>query len=201
MRAELKRLQRELGRTLVYVTHDQVEAMSMPDRVAVLCNGALQQIDPPETIYHRPANRFVATVIGSPPMNFIPITVDAQNGSLRLVHERFAIDSTEAPAGRVRAGASGFIGIRPEDIRISQAGEGISAQVYATEPLGGETVVDVTIGDRVIKALAPPTLELSVDDRVGVVLDPGRLHLFDDAGDAALSAAGTDGMFRVAAKA
>ncbi len=201
MRAELKRLQRDLGRTLVYVTHDQVEAMSMPDRVAVLNEGVVQQIDTPETIYHRPANRFVATVIGSPPMNFIPITIDAQNGALRLVHDRFAIESTQRPpAERLRTGASGFVGIRPEDVRIAPAGEGISAQVYATEPLGGETVVDVTIGDRVLKVLAPPTLELSVDDRVGVVLDARRLHVFDETGDTAVSAAGADGMFRVDAR-
>jgi ABC-type sugar transport system ATPase subunit len=201
MRAELKRLQRELGRTLVYVTHDQVEAMSMPDRVAVLCEGVVQQIDTPETIYHRPANRFVATVIGSPPMNFIPITVDESNGSFRLVHQRFAVESTRVPeAGKLRAGASGFLGIRPEDIRIVPAGEGIPAQVYATEPLGGETVVDVTIGDRVIKALAPPTLELSVDAGIGIVLDVRRLHVFDDTGDAAVSAGGADSVFRVDVK-
>src|SRR6202140_174125 len=85
MRTELKRLQGELGRTLVYVTHDQVEAMSMPDRVAVLREGVVQQVDTPENIYHRPASRFVATGIGSPPMNFIPAVVGAANGRLRIV--------------------------------------------------------------------------------------------------------------------
>src|SRR5919198_4868829 len=96
MRAELKHLQRDLGRTLVYVTHDQVEAMSMPDRVAVLREGVVQQVDTPERIYHRPINQFVATVVGSPPMNFIPCTVAARNGSLRLQHPLFDVEVSAA---------------------------------------------------------------------------------------------------------
>ena len=88
MRTELKRLQRDLGRTLVYVTHDQVEAMSMADRILVLREGVVQQIAPPEDIYHRPANRFVATVVGSPPMNFLPATASRSNGTLRWVTPR-----------------------------------------------------------------------------------------------------------------
>jgi ABC-type sugar transport system ATPase subunit len=201
MRAELKRLQRDLGRTLIYVTHDQVEAMSMPDRVAVLNVGAVQQIDTPEVIYHRPANRFVATVIGSPPMNFVPVSADSSNGALRLEHELFSVEVTRPQGRELRDRAQGFIGVRPEDVRIVKVGEGIPAQVYATEPLGGETVVDVTIGDRVIKALAPPSLELAVDDCVGVRLDPRRLHVFDEHGTAVVSAAGADGVFRIEAAA
>ncbi len=103
MRAELKRLQHELGRTLVYVTHDQVEAMSMPDRVAVLREGVIQQVAPPETIYHRPVNRFVATVIGSPPMNFLPASVEVANGALRVVHESFALEASSAVDARLSA--------------------------------------------------------------------------------------------------
>jgi ABC-type sugar transport system ATPase subunit len=196
MRAELKRLQRDLGRTLIYVTHDQVEAMSMPDRIAVLNEGVVQQIDTPEVIYHRPANRFVATVIGSPPMNFIPVTA-AANGSLRLTHELFTIEATGSPASGLQDGAPGFVGVRPEDVSIVAAGEGIPAQVYATEPLGGETVIDVTFAGRIIKALAPPTLEVAVHDRVGVSLDVRRLHVFDERGVTALSAAGAEGVFRL----
>ena len=89
MRAELKRLQRELGRTVVYVTHDQVEAMSMADRIAVLREGVLQQVDLPENIYHRPANRFVATVVGSPPMNFVHVKAGRPGGALELRHPLF----------------------------------------------------------------------------------------------------------------
>ena len=91
MRSELKYLQRDLNRTLVYVTHDQVEAMSMADRMAVLRDGAVQQVATPEDIYHRPVNRFVATTIGSPPMNFLPATARRQNGSVVVEHPSFAI--------------------------------------------------------------------------------------------------------------
>ena len=97
MRAELKHLQRDLGRTLVYVTHDQVEAMSMADRIAVLREGVVQQVDAPEDIYHRPANRFVATVVGRPPMNFIPATAACANGALR----RRACAASSSSPGRL----------------------------------------------------------------------------------------------------
>jgi multiple sugar transport system ATP-binding protein len=199
MRAELKRLQRDLGRTLVYVTHDQVEAMSMPDRIAVLREGVVQQVAPPEDVYHRPANRFVATVVGSPPMNFLPVTVASADGRLRLVHSGFSVEiapGTEL-SRPLEEGAACFVGVRPEDVSIAEDAQGIGASVYATEPLGGETVVDLKLGDRVVKALAPPTLELSLDADVAVLLDARRLHVFDPAGDAAVSAGGADGVFRV----
>ena len=202
MRAELKHLQRDLGRTLVYVTHDQVEALSMADRIAVLREGVVQQVDTPENVYHLPANRFVATVVGNPPMNFIPARIASANGGLRIEHDSFAVEARRAPAGdaaRVAEGASCFVGIRPEDVAIGSAGEGIAAKVYASEPLGGETIVDLELGDRVIKALAPPTLQLEPDARVSIRFDPQRLHLFDGAGDTVLSAGGEGGVFSVSA--
>jgi ABC-type sugar transport system ATPase subunit len=196
MRAELKHLQRDLGRTLVYVTHDQVEAMSMPDRVAVLREGVIQQVDTPENIYHRPVNQFVATVFGSPPMNFIPCTVAARNGSLSVRHSSFEVEFTgDALSLRhtLPEGAPCLLGIRPEDIRVETGGgEGFSATVYVTEPLGGETVVDLRLGDRVVKALAPPSVELVQDARVRILLDSSRLHVFTEAGEAVLSAAGAN---------
>jgi multiple sugar transport system ATP-binding protein len=189
MRAELKHLQRDLGRTLVYVTHDQVEAMSMPDRVAVLREGVIQQVDTPENIYHRPVNQFVATVVGSPPMNFIPCTVAASNGSLSVQHELFEVD---VKAGlSLTEGSPCLLGIRPEDVRVETGdAEGFPASVYVTEPLGGETVVDLRLGDRVVKALAPPSVELVQDAAVRVSLDASRLHVFKESGEAVLSAAG-----------
>jgi multiple sugar transport system ATP-binding protein len=202
MRTELKRLQRDLGRTLVYVTHDQVEAMSMPDRVAVLREGVVQQVDTPEGVYHRPANRFVATVIGNPPMNFVPVRVAGAAGRARFLHESFVLDLVSGPHAhehRARDGAEWFLGVRPEDVSIVGAGDdGFEATVYATEPLGGETVVDLTIGDRVIKALAPPAFDAAPNERVRVALDPGRVHVFDERGDAALSAVGAEAVFEVA---
>ncbi len=200
MRSELKRLQRELGRTLVYVTHDQVEAMSMADRIAILREGVIQQIDAPETIYHRPANRFVATVVGTPPMNFLPATARWSAEGLRVEHQHFAVSAAPSdPAAResLADGASCFVGVRPEDVRIESGnGSGVPATVYVTEPLGGETVVDLEFGDRVLKALAPPTLSLSADQAVRLELDPRRLHVFTEEGEAVISAAGED-VFRL----
>ena len=155
MRAELKRLQRDLGRTLIYVTHDQVEAMSMPDRVAVLREGVVQQVDAPENIYHSPANRFVATVVGSPPMNFIAVKVTNANGKLRAEHASFVVESlgdTGDSLNQLEEGGVCYVGIRPEDVTIVQQGEGIPTTVYATEPLGGETIVDLELGRQVIKS-------------------------------------------------
>ena len=194
MRSELKRLQRDLGRTLVYVTHDQVEAMSMADRIAVLREGTIQQVAPPEDIYHRPANRFVATVVGSPPMNFIPATASWRDGTLVVSHEAFSLTTSDAGAVRdLREGAACYVGVRPEDVHI-ETGEsvGVPATVYVTEPLGGETVVDLAVGDRVVKALAPPTLALRQDQAVRIRLDPRRLHVFGEDGAALISAAGAD---------
>jgi ABC-type sugar transport system ATPase subunit len=191
MRSELKRLQREVGRTLVYVTHDQVEAMSMPDRVAVLREGVVQQVDAPENIYHRPASRFVATVIGSPPMNFIPAVVESSNGGVRLASERFVIEAAQSiRSDQLSPGAPCFVGIRPEDIHIAGGDEGFPARIYATEPLGGDTVVDVTLGDRVIKLIAPPTLVFDSDASIRIVFDASRLHVFDKDGVTAVSSAG-----------
>jgi ABC-type sugar transport system ATPase subunit len=196
MRAELKRLHREVGRTLVYVTHDQVEAMTMPERVAVLREGVVQQVETPENVYHRPANQFVATVVGSPPMNFIECTVGARNGALRLHHPLFDIDVASAGLSlrhTLREGAPCLLGVRPEDVHVEPGAPGaISATVYVTEPLGGETVVDLKLGSHLVKALAPPTLALRQDEQVGVRLDPRRLHLFTQDGEAVLSAAGDD---------
>ena len=194
MRAELKHLQRDLGRTLVYVTHDQVEAMSMPDRVAVLRDGVVQQVDAPEDVYHRPVNRFVATVVGSPPMNFIPCTVAARNGTLKLKHDLFEVDVETrglALGESLAEGRDCLLGVRPEDVRVNRAGDdAFGATVYASEPLGGETVVDLQVAHTLVKALAPPSVEFVQDASVKVALDPARLHVFTDAGEAVLSAAG-----------
>jgi multiple sugar transport system ATP-binding protein len=194
MRAELKHLQRDLGRTLVYVTHDQVEAMSMPDRVAILREGVVQQVDTPEAVYHRPANRFVATVVGSPPMNFIPCTAGARNGSLQLRHPLFEVELRTrglALGETLAEGAECLLGVRPEDVRVHAPGDdAFGATVYTSEPLGGETVVDLQLGHTLVKALAPPSVAVVKDARIKVALDPARLHVFTNDGETVLSAAG-----------
>ena len=167
----------------------------MPDRVAVLRHGAVQQVDTPETIYHRPSNTFVATVIGSPPMNFVDCSAVAEGGTLRLEHPSFHVLVRQPPSRPIASGARVEVGIRPED--VSLASDGIRSAVFVTEPLGGETVVDLKIGDQIVKALVAPADAPATGASVGARFDPARLHLFDETGRAVLSAAGGQGIFEV----
>jgi len=192
MRVELKRMQRDLGQTLVYVTHDQVEAMSMSDRIAVLRQGVLQQCDTPDVVYHRPANRFVATVVGSPPMNFLPVQLVEQEGALGLRHPALWVQVAREPE-RVRqavaqAGAAAdrlWLGIRPEHVavRADRPAGSIPATVLVTEPLGAETIVDLRVGSELLKAVVPPHLQLREGQAVGLQFDPAALHLLDQASE------------------
>lgn len=112
---------------------------------------------------------------------------------MRAANDQIAISSHAPSPHPASEGAPCFIGVRPEDVHIeTNGGDGIPATVYVTEPLGGETVVDLELGDRVVKALAPPTLELEPDQPVTLRLDPKRLHVFAEDGDAIVSAAGED---------
>jgi multiple sugar transport system ATP-binding protein len=189
MRSELKYLQRDLNRTLVYVTHDQVEALSMADRIAVLREGVVQQVASPEDVYHRPANRFVATTIGSPPMNFLPATARRHDGSIAVEHPSFTL-RVAGDRLALEDGAACFVGVRPEDVHVGGGDATIDATVFVTEPLGGETVVDLHLGDRVVKALAPPTTRFAEGEAVRIALDPRRLHVFAGDGETLASAAG-----------
>ena len=172
MRAELKRLQRDLGRTLVYVTHDQVEAMSMADRSPVLREGVIQQVRLAEDIYNRLPTGSWPRSSAAPPMNFLPVTASWDGGALELRHELMRVRTgASVPAdlqGQLADGAAAWIGVRPEDIEIVAAGNGaVDATVYVTEPLGGETVVDLHLAERVLKVLAPATIAVERDQPVG----------------------------------
>lgn len=189
MRIELKRLQKELGQTLVYVTHDQIEALSMADRVAVLNKGALQQCDPPDAIYRLPANRFVATVVGSPPMNFLACDASLAPDGLEIRHPSFTFVTQTQPGAPISIPPQVSLGVRPEDIRVYEvppAGHAMPAEVSVIEPLGQETIVDLQLGSKIIKASIPPTQNLREHQPVWIVFDSGKLHLFDAATEARL---------------
>jgi multiple sugar transport system ATP-binding protein len=166
----------------------------------VLREGVVQQVDAPENIYHSPANRFVATVVGSPPMNFIAVKVTSANGRLRAEHASFVVESLGDSGESMTELAEGgvcYVGIRPEDVTIVREGQGIPTTVYATEPLGGETIVDLELGRQVIKSIAPPAVDLQTDAKVAIRLDAQRIHVFDAGGRAVMSAAGAEGVFGV----
>jgi multiple sugar transport system ATP-binding protein len=193
MRAELKHLQRDLGRTLVYVTHDQVEAMSMSDRLCVLDRGRVQQVDAPEIVYNRPTNRFVARTVGMPPMNLVPLEVESNAEQLDLrsptVHLRAPADG---PLEAVARNGSVELGVRPEDVRIGANAQPAHCElrVIAIEPLGGEVIVDLELDGRILKAMTPPGFAVQPDEVVPVAFDLSRVHVFNDDGCTAYTAGG-----------
>ena len=159
MRTELTRIHRSLGRTFLYVTNDQVEAMSMADQVAVLREGTVQQVGPPTEIYDRPANRWVATFVGSPRMNLLPCTANGRlsGNGWQLPNPGFAVDG-DRPA---------LLGVRAEDLSLDVRDESatLAGTVYAVEPLGDRTLVDIEIGDQRIVVKAPPTASLRIGEQ------------------------------------
>jgi multiple sugar transport system ATP-binding protein len=182
MRAELKRLQSELSATFFYVTNDQVEAMSMADRIAVLNHGILQQIDTPENVYDKPANLFVAGFVGSPRMNFL----DCRFSDGALVGTdgawQMALNPTQREQiGKHLNGGEGIFGIRPEDVDLSRSLETgtIPAEVYVVEPLGDRTIVDMHIGSATVKVKAAPDFDVGSGTSLNMRFDPGRFHVFE----------------------
>ena len=187
MRVELKRLQRELHHTIVYVTHDQEEAMSIADRIAVMEAGEIRQVGTPAEIYNLPNSRYVAELIGSPPMNFVDGTLG----------EGGRFQGREVPLAITLEGAEGAgpaaLAVRPEDLEIAAAGAaangGVEASIYEVEPLGAFTIVDVSAGERILKVQAPGQPQFTLGERVSLVLDPARCHLFHgETGDLVRSA-------------
>ena len=182
MRTELTRIHRSLGRTFLYVTNDQVEAMSMADQVAVLRGGRVQQTGTPREVYERPANRWVAGFVGSPRINLLPCR--AENG--RLVGD----DGWTLPRpawAPVEQGRPLLLGVRAEDLSLERrdAAASLAGELYALEPLGDRTLVDVQIGGAVVKVKARAATGGRPGDRLAVAVDLDRAHLFDaDTGDA-----------------
>jgi len=185
MRAELKRLQRNLGVTTVYVTHDQIEALTMSDRIAVMNEGKLQQIDGPDELYSKPANTWVGGFIGSPPMNFFDCTLnlEGQRAYLDASEFKLAIDSGLAAAIKEKASSSELIlGTRPEDLTVVKGNLGrdeIPAEIYVVEPVGESTIVDLKIGKYIIRARAPAGFKGEIGEKALVSINKDKMHIFD----------------------
>lgn len=187
MRVSLKELQENLKETFVYVTHDQVEALSMGDRIAVLNEGALQQVGEPEAIYLKPNNIFVATILGSPPMNFLKCNFTGESNKVIFTHEAFALMSSKKDfinemKAKMLAG-SVILGIRPEDIKIymeKNSEKVIESEIYVTEPLGNETIVDVKLGKDIIKVIADADFSAQFGQKIWLEISSSNLHLFDE---------------------
>jgi len=182
MRAELSRLHRRLDATMIYVTHDQLEAMTLGHRIAVMRDGIVHQVAAPQEVYARPADLFVAGFIGSPPMNFVEGVVEARDGQRTLRAGGLALPLDEVPAAR-GAGLAGHkvvLGLRPEHITIGSRGRTTTkGTVEVVEPMGAETHVHVRLGDASWVARLAPDTPVRPDDHVELGLDMARAHLFD----------------------
>ncbi len=188
-RAELIKLHRRLGITTVYVTHDQVEAMTMGDRITVMSNGVIQQVGAPLELYNHPANLFVAGFIGSPAMNFVPVTIVSEGGRLLADAGSFKVGLPDKQADRVRdyVGKSCVWGIRPKDIYDKQligllnstAGNTITVDVDVIEPLGDDVEMYLKAGDIALTATIDSASPAKIGDRIDVILDMEKTHLFD----------------------
>jgi multiple sugar transport system ATP-binding protein len=192
MRVELKKLHERLGTTAIYVTHDQVEAMTLGDRVVVMRDGRVQQVGDPMELYNQPANRFVAGFIGSPAMNFAAVRIAAENGSLWAESEdlRIKVPAPIVPRLGSYAGKDATLGVRPEDLRI--AGPADSADlcfdvaVEVVERLGSEILLDVAAGSTAMVASVEPTATAKVHERLRLAVNPDRVHFFDNRTEAAI---------------
>lgn len=177
MRIEIGSLQRRLKTTAIYVTHDQVEAMTLGDRIVVLADGRIQQVGRPIELYERPLNRFVAGFIGSPPMNFIEGRIQAANGESSFVAEGISVPLPRERAEKPGLSGAATLGIRPEDLKIV-AGARISGRVLLVERLGGTSHIHFDAGPhRLMASLTNEPLP-QVGDTIEVEMPSARVHLF-----------------------
>jgi multiple sugar transport system ATP-binding protein len=190
MRGELKLLQRTLGTTMIYVTHDQMEAMSMADRIAIMNFGVLQQVGTPFEIFNRPVNQFVAGFVGDPPMNFIDCDLDVTGEKWQLVNESFRISLPSDLIDRYKENNGDpsskpkevVLGVRPENFIVSgkKGGEdNFPADVIVTEPLGEEMIVDIEIPNNKLKLKVSVDHDIKMGDKIWLDVMKNKMHLFN----------------------
>ncbi len=182
MRMELSKLHRQLGATMVYVTHDQVEAMTLADKVVVLRDGTVQQIGAPMELFRHPANMFVAGFIGSPPMNFLDVQIARNDGDTVTVRsDMLAPLAMPGPSDHQGAEAGGKLGIRPQYLRLAKDDTDalLSGRITIVERLGSETLIDVTLADGSnVIAIIDESEQVAPGETVGLSFDAGRAVLF-----------------------
>ena len=177
MRGEIKALHQRLRTTSIYVTHDQIEAMTMADRIVVMNAGRVEQVGSPLELYDRPANLFVASFIGSPSMNFIGGTLDLQASGGTVI----AANGTRlpAPAGLGRHGQSVVCGIRPEHLALADRESGIAGRIEVVEPTGANIEVVAKVGGERVCAVFNERHPFRPGEKIGFSVDPQKVHLFD----------------------
>lgn len=181
-RSEFKRLQKDLGKTFVYATHDPIEALALGDRVCVMHNGRILQLDKPEIIYDRPVNKYVAVFVGNPPMNIIPCEVVESDQKLYLRHEKFSIDATRFKnVLRDLIGGEALLGIRPEHIKVyaKKVEGGIPLKVMSIEYLGDRAILYFSFNDILLRVLGEPGKIYNVGESLWIKFDDERIHVID----------------------
>jgi multiple sugar transport system ATP-binding protein len=188
MRAEISKLQKRLETTTVYVTHDQIEAMTMGHRIAVMNAGRLQQLGTPLEVYDRPANLFVASFIGTPPMNLVPATLADGGATIAAAGFALPVPAALRPATAQADGRKVVLGMRPENLRGGDTGgtgaegtTGIAGIVEFVEPLGHEVIVHTRVGEDLLVAKLEPRRAPAMGDPITLAVELGALHLFDAA--------------------
>jgi len=190
MRMEIGKLHQQLGATMIYVTHDQVEAMTLADKIVVLKDGKVMQIGAPMDLYHNPANLFVAGFLGAPSMNFLNVQVVATSGDLADVESPVLGRVTvSAKRGPFSPGETAVLGLRPQYVTLQSAKALMRGTVALTERLGAETIVDIALGDGVsLIAALPQDAVYDIGSDIAVGFDPEKAHLFKSDPQAARSA-------------
>lgn len=186
VRTEIKRLHQQIGTTIIYVTHDQVEAMTLADRIVILRGGDIEQVGTPDEVYNKPQSVFVGGFVGSPAMNFVKAKIEGD-------HVRFA-SGDRLPLSAIRTGTQTaldgrdvIVGIRPEHfVTSADPAMTLTARVQVVEPLGSDTLVHVEIGGETLTARMPPEMRPQVGAEMRLGLDPSKVHLFDAATERAI---------------
>jgi multiple sugar transport system ATP-binding protein len=192
MRVELKRLHERLETTAIYVTHDQVEAMTLGDRVVVMKDGWVQQVGEPLELYGKPANKFVAGFIGSPAMNFVDVMITEAGGALwaDAAGLRLKVPPHMVERMRAHAGSRATLGVRPEAMHLANGSDqpdySFASAVDVVEPLGNEILVNFRAGGAPMVARVDPAVRVKAHQGIRVALDPERVHFFDEKSGAAI---------------
>jgi multiple sugar transport system ATP-binding protein len=194
MRSEIKRFHQDLGATIIYVTHDQLEAVTMADKMAVMNGGLLQQYDAPSRVFADPVNMFVASFVGSPAMSLVPLDVGSRDGRAVLTSsEGWTLLLSDRNAGKVAGAQSGkvVLGARHSTIRLHKTpvADAVPARVYTVEPTGDITFVQAFLAGAIVNISLPPSETVAPDEMVWLEFDQERIHLFDAQTEMALQAA------------
>ena len=193
MRSEIKRFHTDLNATVVYVTHDQLEAVTMADKMAVMDGGFLQQYDTPENVFANPVNTFVASFIGSPAMSLVPLTATDKGGEMVLTStEGWEMKLSPANGAKARSAQSDkvILGARHSTIKLhmQEAPNAVPSRVYTVEPTGDITFAQVFLGEEIVIVSVEPQVKLKPDQPVWIEFDQERMHLFDGETTMALKA-------------